>query len=182
MKSSPRIARLLLLCAYCETLSSVAMAAPGGRGAADSILGLSGTGNSPTLMGSEYVSEPVTTRGMLIPVNVLGAVAKPGVHHVPIQSDLVQVLSLAGGTTMDADNSIIVRRRQGGQDTITRLKTEEALLSSSAAVQMVAPNDLIYVKRKERAISEDTTSAVAIVTGIVASVAAVLTAVAVSKK
>src|SRR4051812_38256259 len=61
--------------------------------------------------GSEYVSGNFPG-AVLIPINLWGAVGKPGIHHVPTRTDLVTLISLAGGPTGDASlGDVSIKRR-----------------------------------------------------------------------
>lgn len=52
----------------------------------------------------------------LITVNLLSGVREPGVYHIPIHTDLAELVSYAGGATENANLSEIrVRRNQGKQ-------------------------------------------------------------------
>ena len=46
--------------------------------------------------GSEYVSG-AQTGNVLMRINLWGAVGKPGIHHVPAKTNLINLLSYAGG-------------------------------------------------------------------------------------
>ncbi len=75
-------AALLLFAAACGTLRAQARSAVGGGRAAQYYLG--------------------TTDQVLMPVNVWGFVNMPGQYMVPLETDLVSLLSWAGGPREDA--------------------------------------------------------------------------------
>ncbi len=56
---------------------------------------------------SEFVFESYPNQ-QLIPIRLLGAVKNAGLYHVPANMKLTTLLSLAGGTTGDADLENIV--------------------------------------------------------------------------
>ena len=73
------------------------------------IEGVIGTALSAVMKKPE-VTVTVTEFGSC-PVSVLGAVRNPGVHQISGRKTLFEVLSLAGGLSPDAGNSIIITRR-----------------------------------------------------------------------
>lgn len=66
-------------------------------------------------VSSEYFSSNPTQR-LLVPVNIWGAVREPGIHYVPLNSTLTEVISSAGGPALDASVSDIKLQRLGQQD------------------------------------------------------------------
>jgi hypothetical protein len=86
---------------------------------------------------------------LLIPVNIWGFVQKPGQYMVPTNTDLISLLSYAGGPTADAkiSNIKIVRSdpRRGSQvwkvDVKRYIDTADSLL-----IPPLKPNDTIIVK------------------------------------
>jgi polysaccharide export outer membrane protein len=61
------------------------------------------------------------------PISVLGAVKNPGVHEIHGRATLFEVLSLAGGLSSDAGNSIIVtRRKDAGKLALANEKDDES--------------------------------------------------------
>ncbi len=80
-----------------------------------------------------YVNAPRVTVALeeekLVPVSVLGEVAKPGVYDLNAGSGVLQALASAGGMTPWATSDrIFVLRRAGGEARPTRIRfTEEAL-------------------------------------------------------
>lgn len=87
------------------------LAAPG-AGAADLTDGLVSSrdvkGKAP---GSEYVSGDFS-HPVLMQVNLWGGVTKPGIHYVPVHTDLITLLSYAGGPVEGAKlNEIVIKRK-----------------------------------------------------------------------
>jgi polysaccharide biosynthesis/export protein len=86
---------------------------------------------------------------MTMQVNLWGDVLKPGRYEVPINTDLIQLISLAGGPTREADLSEVqisrysttsagLLKRQVKVNLQDFLKTDEAKL-------VLQPGDAIYV-------------------------------------
>lgn len=128
---------------------------------------------------SEYVFQG-TQNEVLIPVFLLGAVTKPGLYHVPINTDIFSLLALAGGPIKEAEleHIQIKHRTQGDEPRTSELNLEKVVASSSLAVPTLALNDVVLIPTKEPTISNN-----AVVTiGIIATLAGViLTGVLVSQ-
>jgi NADH:ubiquinone oxidoreductase subunit F (NADH-binding) len=78
------------------------------------------SGLGPSLTGSSnaayyFISKPGE---ITMPINLWGYVKNPGRYEVPISTDLIQLVSFAGGPLADADLSSVkvtrVVRREGG--------------------------------------------------------------------
>ncbi|MFZ4404639.1 MAG: SLBB domain-containing protein, partial [Pseudobdellovibrionaceae bacterium] len=59
---------------------------------------------------SEYIFRS-SPKESLIAVQLLGAVFKPGIYYIPPQTDLLKLLTLAGGTTNGGDLSEVLVRK-----------------------------------------------------------------------
>jgi protein involved in polysaccharide export with SLBB domain len=113
--------------------------------------------------GAEYVSDPNASRALSMPVQVVGAVQKPGIHYVPLQSDLLQVMALAGGPAADAELSEIhVRRRTGSSDEVLNIKGK-TLFQDATAVPLVRANDTIYIEHYKPLIGNNTVQVLTVV-------------------
>ena len=107
----------------------------------------------------------------LITVNILSGVREPGVYHVPVNTDLAELVSYAGGATENADLSEIhVRRSQGKQ-----MKLFEYNLNKEFEVKvdlmMIQDRDVIQIPYKNNLDSTiKWTSLVATLVSVLASV------------
>lgn len=61
--------------------------------------------------GSEYVSGDFS-HPVLMQINLWGGVTKPGIHYVPVHTDLITLLSYAGGPTDRAELGEVVIKRK----------------------------------------------------------------------
>ncbi len=129
--------------------------------------------------GSEYMSgqEPGT---VMMKVNLWGAVRKPGIHHIPVKTDLVALMSYAGGPN---DNAIIddvtIRRQQGNKQTRIKVDLAQLIHGENSQNLSLQPEDIIVIPAKEPWISQDTFT-LAIFASTIASI--ILSAVLIDKQ
>lgn len=106
--------------------------------------------------GSEFMSgqEPGT---VMMQVNLWGAVRKPGIHHIPVKTDLVALMSYAGGPNDNAIiDEIVIKRQQGNRQTKIRVDLSQLIHGESHQNLSLQPQDIIVVPAKEPWISQDT--------------------------
>lgn len=86
---------------------------------------------------------------LLIPVNIWGFVQKPGQYMVPNNTDLISLLSYAGGPTEDAriSNIKIVRSDQRRGSQVWKVDVKRYIDTADARlIPPLKPNDTIIVK------------------------------------
>lgn len=126
---------------------------------------------------AEYIfrSSPKET---LIGVQLLGAVKNPGIYYIPPSTDLLKLLTLAGGDS-DADLSeVIVRKTDPAQTGVYELDIKKLMKTTDAKPFKLAQDDFVYIPRKEPWISNDVSKTVTILS-LVATI--VLTGVLINK-
>ena len=93
----------------------------------------------------------------LMTIKLLGAVHKSGLYHVPKKMDLATLLSLAGGTTSDANlESVLIGKGEAKKKTSVEINVEEKLEKGEIKLYDLKANDVVLVKRKEPIIGTDT--------------------------
>lgn len=113
--------------------------------------------------GAEYVSGNYPG-AILMPVNLWGSVSKPGIHHIPTQTDLLTLLSLAGGPLPDARmDTISIKRRTGKQEQIIEVDADDLLTRAGIPSPILEPNDIIVVPRDRPTISSNTVTTITFV-------------------
>lgn len=118
--------------------------------------------------GSEYISG-TTYDNRMMEVKLIGEVQKPGVHLLPANSKFTNLLSYAGGPTINADvSNITIKRRSGKGYKNIKLDFEEFMQNDQNDL-LLKPNDLVYVQKQEELISSRTLTIVATLLGIVVS-------------
>lgn len=96
--------------------------------------------------GAYYYSPSVKDK-VLIPVNFWGQVQKPGLHFVPVNTNLVSGLSLAGGpTTEGVLDSVSVTRKLEGQ-LVKKEFDLEAGGDEESYAEILQPNDTVFIER-----------------------------------
>jgi hypothetical protein len=92
----------------------------------------------------------------LIRIHVLGGVAAPGKYFVTPQTDLFELVSLAGGINSNADpESILLRRRDSIPEKGLSLNLRSALEDGSSQPFYFKDNDVILVNTKDPVISPE---------------------------
>ena len=103
---------------------------------------------------------------LLIPVKLIGAVKTAGIYHIPKKTDLATLLAMAGGTTSEASNSVLIKRRALAKETVTVVDLKYAIETPDAPLPFLESDDIIVVQSKEPLVSQDTLTMM----GLVASV------------
>lgn len=117
-------------------------------------------------VGSEFISGNYPG-AVLMPINLWGSVAKPGIHHVPTQTDLVTLLSLAGGPGPDAElGRITIKRRAGAGETVIRVDAEDILTEPGRKSPVLEPNDIIIIPREKPTVSPNTMTTISFIGGV----------------
>ena len=135
---------------------------------------------------SEFIFESYPNQ-QLIPIRLLGAVKNAGLYHVPATMKLTTLLSLAGGTTNEADLENIVigndsrdlKNPNGESVKSLNLNLEEVLQNGAKDDYTLMSNDIVLIKNKEPLVSNDSFRMISIVSVILT---AVLTAVLIHDK
>lgn len=135
---------------------------------------------------SEFVFESYPNQ-QLIPIRLLGSVKNAGLYHVPANMKLTTLLSLAGGTTGEADlENIVIGNDQknivnakGENVQSLTMNLEEVLKNGAKDDYTLMSNDIVLIKNKEPLVSNDSFRIISIVSVILTTV---LTAVLINDK
>lgn len=131
---------------------------------------------------SEYIFRS-SPKESLISVQLLGAVQKPGVYYVPTDTDLLKVLTLAGGSTNGGDISeVMVRKTEPREWAQIKSKAldehrgtyevdvRELIKQGGGGKLRMNHDDLIYVPPREALVSPETSKTITLVS-VVMSIA-----------
>lgn len=91
--------------------------------------------------GSEYVSGD-HSHPVLMQINLWGGVTKPGIHYVPVDTDLITLLSYAGGPVEGAklDKVVIKRKVMVPAASLSLADLSPAAASASPSASASAPD------------------------------------------
>lgn len=106
---------------------------------------------------------------VLIKINLWGAVHKPGIHRVPSKTDLLSLMSYAGGPKDNAIlDEITIKRDVGKTRKLITVNLEELVKGASHHHIELAPNDVIVIPASKPLIGADTLAVIG-VTSIILS-------------
>jgi len=127
---------------------------------------------------AEYIYRS-SQKESLISVQLLGAVKNPGIYYIPPQTDLLKLVTLAGGSD-DADlTEVIVRKNDPSQKGVYELDLNKLMKSTSDVKPFkLAQDDFVYIPKKEPWISNDVSRSITIVS-LITSI--ILTSVLIEK-
>ena len=131
-----------------------------------------GVGNFQSNRGAEYTSgdQPGT---VLMRVNLWGAVNRPGIHNIPVKSDLMQLISYAGGPISEALlDEVTIKREVGNTRKLINVNVEELIHGVSHHQVELAPNDIIVIPKDEPLIDKDTLAVVTMLSVIMSTILA----------
>lgn len=112
---------------------------------------------------------------VLMRVNLWGAVHKPGIHRIPSKTDLLTLMSYAGGPTDSAIlDGITIKRKTGQSQKLIKVDLEDIVQGSSHYNLELAPEDVIIVPASKPLISSDTVAVVGVISLILTSILTVV--------
>lgn len=127
---------------------------------------------------AEYIYRS-SQKESLIGVQLLGAVQKPGLYYIPPNTDILKLLTLAGGIEDANLSEVIVRKIDPSQSGVYELDMNKFMRSSADSKPFkLTQDDLIFIPKKEPWISNDVSRTITLVS-LVTSI--VLTAVLIDK-
>ena len=129
--------KVSLLLILSLTLETLAFAAP------TSIRGLLNDQSEQSTSVSEFVFRNDIGE-TLVPIYLLGAVSKPGLYHIPLNTDLVSLITLAGGPNSDARlDEVMVRRKNMERAEVVNV--EKMVEMRNLGVQPLKEGDVVVV-------------------------------------
>lgn len=105
--------------------------------------------------GNEYISgqEPGV---VMMKVNLWGAVRRPGIHHIPVKTNLIELMSFAGGPN---DNAILdevtIKRISGNEQKKIAVDLAEVIHTHKNYDLLLKPDDIIVVPAAKPWVSQD---------------------------
>lgn len=137
-------------------------------------LGLAKEAQALPGLTSEFIYRNDTDE-VLIPIYLMGAVAKPGLYHIPSNTDLVALLTLAGGPSAGAQTDKILIKGQGSTpgalNREVRFDLDGAVRGDGTLKLGLASNDLVYVTPGTTPITAEILTYLGLATGIMGLIA-----------
>ncbi len=109
--------------------------------------------------GSEY-SAGTYPGEVLLPIYLIGAVPRPGIYNVPKKTELLRLVTLAGGLSNNAntDDEITVKRRLNTEEKVFRVDLDALLRQAGKESIFLESGDIVYIPPKDPLISPETSS------------------------
>jgi hypothetical protein len=102
---------------------------------------------------------------ILKPVQIMGQVGRPGLYHLPVNTSLLTLLTISGGTVQDADNAkMLVRTPQG-----VREENLYQMIKEGRDISLTG-GEIIVVPQKTPWIQADVVNGVTVLTGIMTAI------------
>ncbi|MDG0815480.1 SLBB domain-containing protein [Bdellovibrio svalbardensis] len=158
---------MCLVTAFIFSLSSIGYARAEETGLLNDI--------KPPQQASEYIFRS-SQKESLITVQLMGAVNKPGIYYVPQNTDLLKLITLAGGSTTAGDVSEVLVRKQEPKswDEVKskaineyqgayEVNAEKIIKYGGARQLKLAQDDFVYVPQKSTWVSGEATKTITVV-------------------
>lgn len=102
----------------------------------------------PKQTGAIYYSPTIKDK-VLIPVNFWGEIQNAGLHFIPVDTDLIKAISIAGGPKSSAVLEDIKLIRREGKDITTKEFNLSKGGNSAAYNETLRPGDSIFIKKDD---------------------------------
>ncbi len=129
----------------------------------------------PPQQASEYIFRS-TQKESLISVQLMGAVNKPGIYYIPANTDLLKLITLAGGSTNVGDVSEVLVRKQEPKawDEVKskaineyqgayEVNAEKIIKYGGARQLKLAQDDFVYVPQRSTWVTSEATKTITVV-------------------
>lgn len=148
-------------------LSLTLVTAPFSRAFAEGAHHGAGISGGCETCASEYVSGNLP-KSLLMRIELIGAVQKPGTYFVPKGTDLVKLIASAGGITGGSDEDIVLRRQDGDKYALLEVNLNDVVRDEKESPPQLVMDDVVYIPFTRPTISDNTLRWVTVVTGILA--------------
>lgn len=104
---------------------------------------------------------------ILIPINVIGAVNRPGLYYAPKNTDIYRILAAVGGFRPDADLSrVVIKRRAADLESVIEIDLEDYLRQPQSDRIILVAEDVLHVEAIEPIVSQNSISLMSIAASI----------------
>ncbi len=105
--------------------------------------------------------------GELMPVRVLGAVQRAGMYHISPATDLLTLLSLAGGTLENANlESVKIKRITKGNESVIEIDLEDMVEDVNEVSPLLQDGDTVLIPNQKKIFSDNFMQTFALITGL----------------
>jgi len=111
-----------------------------------------------------------TPNDVLVPVRLLGSVKSPGLYHIPRNTKFINLLSISGGPSTDADIYNIKIKHASGKSADIDL---DDYMDGDLDLRL-QHGDTIWVPRETMLFSPNTVTTIAVITGVLGIIVSVL--------
>jgi len=102
---------------------------------------------------------------VLVPVYILGSVNRPGLYHVPLKSELVTVLSIAGGLGSEANyDRVMLKDTRTGKT--QKISMDDIVSEGKQKSHPLLGSEIIFIDKSTPWISNNTMLVIGFVTGV----------------
>jgi len=93
---------------------------------------------------------------VLMPVKIFGSIQRAGVYHVPLETDIISLITYAGGTTEKANlSNVSLNRKKGSKKEGITLDLKEIIEKPVKENIFLSAEDEIYIPTNEPIISQN---------------------------
>lgn len=116
--------------------------------------------------GTEFTSGAYPG-ALMMRINLWGAVGKAGIHFIPTGTDLITLLSYAGGPLALAElDNIVIKRRTKNRERVIKIDMENYLTSIAIKSPALEANDIVFIPSTKPIISQNTALILGTVTSL----------------
>lgn len=115
----------------------------------------------------EFYAESVPGE-ILVAINLLGAVRRGGIYHLPKQTDIIHLISLSGGITEQADLSrVTIKRRNKERERVILVNLEDIFQRPGTLSPVLEAGDVVMIPLKEPPVSASTITLIGLISSII---------------
>ncbi len=101
---------------------------------------------------------------VLMRVQLIGAVSHSGLFNIPKGTDLLTLITTAGGINNSADGKVFVKRKSGNGYSIAKYTLENLIREDERQTPELRSDDIIYVPYSTPPISDSTFKILSLIT------------------
>lgn len=105
-------------------------------------------------------------KSVLISIKLSGAVGRSGLFNVPRGTDLLTLLTSAGGVAANSQNRVVIKRREGKGFILLDYDLDDILHETDEAVPIVMQGDVVMVPHSRPILSENLFRVLALISSV----------------